>query len=623
MFLLVRVLLLSVLLLLGSTTAKEYDYELDVSNLFQKRQILQSSIVTGLPLVNGTIPLRREIRDLENDHEAFTLYILALSWMQYTDQTDDFSWYRIAGIHGAPYTDYGGVTALPNNTHEGFCTHVSPLFPAWHRPYLALFEFIASLYPEGPQQDLFTQAALNFRMPYWDWAVTPPNGTSVLPLSVGGSPDVEVDGPNGRQRIGNPLFSYTFKPLNASSFPEYPFNHWNETKRAPRPISSVNPVSNNSLVAKTLDSQLPSNQQRLYNLFSNYDNYSTWSNEGWIPYGNNGTYDSIESLHDTIHLACGGNYGNMAIIAYSSFDPVFFLHHTSVDRIFAMWQTIHNESWIEPTPAILATRTISVDQIQDSQTELTPFFHNETHLWNSDMVRDHKIFGYTYAETASGSRSDVIAAINRLYTTYSPARMLATRNKRQDGEISKDGVHQTPETSRGAGTEGPTWDTQGSSTPNEQIVQDGKYREWIANIHVNKHALNRSFSINIFFGEVPGDLSTWQITGSLVGTMGIFAHSGSNSNMAPNQIAGTIPLTAALMNLVDTGELRSLDLEAVEPFLRQYLRIGIAINDGSVIDAKDVDGLGISVVSSQVNMPQDIGELASWGVTVPRFDIYS
>lgn len=45
-----------------------------------------------------------------------------------------------AGIHGAPFADYGGVKALPDNIGNGYCTHVSNLFPPWHRPYLALYE---------------------------------------------------------------------------------------------------------------------------------------------------------------------------------------------------------------------------------------------------------------------------------------------------------------------------------------------------------------------------------------------------------------------------------------------------------------------------------------------------
>ncbi len=55
-----------------------------------------------------------------------------------------------------------------------------------------------------------------------DWASHPPAGQSVLPSSVGGSPSVNVSGPNGVQEIANPLYTYEFKPLNSSVFIEAP-----------------------------------------------------------------------------------------------------------------------------------------------------------------------------------------------------------------------------------------------------------------------------------------------------------------------------------------------------------------------------------------------------------------
>lgn len=63
---------------------------------------------------------------------------------------------------------------------------------------------------------------MNFRIPYMDWAAQPPTGESVLPTSVGGSPYVNASGPNGIQQIANPLYTYLFKPLNATMFIEAP-----------------------------------------------------------------------------------------------------------------------------------------------------------------------------------------------------------------------------------------------------------------------------------------------------------------------------------------------------------------------------------------------------------------
>lgn len=74
----------------------------------------------------------------------------------------------------------------------------------------------------GKERQRYEAAARRFRIPYWDWAASPPPGESVLPSSIGGSPFVDIRGPNGLQRIANPLFSYTFQPLNTTTFARAP-----------------------------------------------------------------------------------------------------------------------------------------------------------------------------------------------------------------------------------------------------------------------------------------------------------------------------------------------------------------------------------------------------------------
>lgn len=52
------------------------------------------SVVEGLsdaPLV------RPELRQLQQDEDLWTLFLLGVSWMQYVNQTDPASWYGIAG----------------------------------------------------------------------------------------------------------------------------------------------------------------------------------------------------------------------------------------------------------------------------------------------------------------------------------------------------------------------------------------------------------------------------------------------------------------------------------------------------------------------------------------------
>lgn len=179
---------------------------------------------------DGSVPLRLEIRQLQQNADQWNLYLLALDRLQNVNQTELLSWYQLCGIHGRPYVAWDNVQATPGDEQSGYCTHSSILFPTWHRPYLALYEQvvyslmqqIVGEFQAGSDRDRYSTAATTFRIPYWDWAAAPPSGQSVLPASVGGSATVQVTAPTGITTIKNPLFSYTFRPLNTKELPDSP-----------------------------------------------------------------------------------------------------------------------------------------------------------------------------------------------------------------------------------------------------------------------------------------------------------------------------------------------------------------------------------------------------------------
>lgn len=103
---------------------------------------------------------------------------------------------------------------------------------------------------------------------------------------------------------------------------------------------------------------------RLFNLFVNYDNFTQFSNEAWIS-GNVRNADSLESIHDVIHGITGNN-GHMTFLDYSAFDPLFFLHHTMIDRCFALWQAVNDfDGRVEAAVAVSDTFTINIGDIID------------------------------------------------------------------------------------------------------------------------------------------------------------------------------------------------------------------------------------------------------------------
>jgi tyrosinase len=72
---------------------------------------------------------------------------------------------------------------------------------------------------------------------------------------------------------------------------------------------------------------------------------------------------------------------------------------------------------------------------------------------------------------------------------------------------------------------------------------------------------------------------------------------------------------------VSSGDLYSLEPDDVEPFLRSNLGFRVALSDGSVAKPENVDGLSISIISSDVKVPAGTDKLASWGKVASHLDL--
>ncbi|SLM36604.1 Uncharacterised domain, di-copper centre [Lasallia pustulata] len=394
----------------------------------------------GIPVASGPggpVPIRREIRDLEeNFPDQWNLYLLGLDAFMHVDENEPLSYYQVAGIHGRPYSPWSGVEGVQAS---GYCTHNSILFPTWHRPYLALFEEvlytliqkIAGDFPKSEGRDRYLAAARDFRMPYWDWAIVTGQGQGVLPLSVQ-SPQVEViSATSGGKRVpmDNPLYSFHFDPLNPTEgdFPDdSQFSGWESTVRWPRNGTAT---SQNNLAEQALQSEVRNLRERVFYILSSYLRYGPFSNNAWNK-GRPGIYGSLEGVHDTIHNKTGGE-GHMGNVAYAAFDPIFWLHHTNIDRFFAMWQAIHPNSYVEPQITAGGAYTTRAGSSETEATDLTPFYEDPNSFWDSDGVKATETFGYAYPETQSWNfdsindyQASVSAAINRLYRGGSLATIM-------------------------------------------------------------------------------------------------------------------------------------------------------------------------------------------------------
>lgn len=175
-------------------------------------------------------------------------------------------------------------------------------FPAWHRVYLAHFEQeflkvarnVANSFPASRRQAM-VDAANQLRWPFWDWAAVPPNNLPALPLMVT-DVHVEVNGPNGRARIINPLFRYDIRDPSQMFYG--PLNTWKRTYRWPT-NAGPDPVSDTQRAVRAFGNVRRNLQDQIYAMFTRCNNYLGFSSDqaGGSSFR---CSNNIESIHNTV-----------------------------------------------------------------------------------------------------------------------------------------------------------------------------------------------------------------------------------------------------------------------------------------------------------------------------------
>ncbi|MFI9718961.1 tyrosinase family protein [Streptomyces sp. NPDC052396] len=200
--------------------------------------------------------------------------------------------------------------------------HRGPVFLPWHRYML--------LYLEADLQRVLNDPS--FGLPYWDWAAdgdrgSPTNAEIWTPKYMGGDGIPVTKGP------------FVFDPKDPSSFTVRvetgPDEQLYQTKRgiyrdfAPKWGSSTLPTSVDVLTALSYTPDGPNSkpEDRYDTLDFDRDSDGFRNRlEGWLPAG-------PARMHNQIHHWVGGDM----FPPTSPNDPVFFLHHCNVDRIWESW----------------------------------------------------------------------------------------------------------------------------------------------------------------------------------------------------------------------------------------------------------------------------------------------
>ncbi|KAI9508870.1 photo-regulated tyrosinase [Russula earlei] len=569
--------------------------------------------------VGPAAPNRLEINDFIKNNDQFSLFIQALN--------NSISHFSIGGIHGLPYVAWegaGGSDPNPDSQWGGYCTHGSVLFPTWHRPYVALYEQVLqqnalAIAQQYQDQNRWVGAAQNLRLPYWDWATN-----SIPPDVVTSRTTVVITTPDGnRTTVSNPLYQYTFNPID-SSFPQ-PYDSWQTTIRRPDDPNSPDASTDVSGLISDLSSIQSDITSKTYRLLSRVHTWPAFSNHSRDDGGS--ASNSLEGIHDEIHGTVGGQMGDPSVAA---FDPIFFLHHCNVDRLLSLWEAVNPGTWVTRGPAEGGTFTIPGDATVDVNSALTPFWDSQTAFWASSQTQTTKILQYSYPEFNNLNLNDpgtvqraIANYINQQYgggafsafSSGGPAVRLfaqpaggaapapAAQATTTSGAASavKAAVEQVthPFHSRGGPTH--TAHQAGYGKEGPSVVHD-----WGVRIHVKKYELGGSFSVLIFLGDVPDDPSHWRSCPSFVGLHYAFVNSvasqcGNCRNQADLVIEGFVHLNEAIAK---RSGLSSYEPEVVSPYLKENLHWRV---QGRAVHLERLPSLEVTV--SQTTLTHEPGAL--------------
>lgn len=234
---------------------------------------------------SGVIHVRREVRSLGPGDQTLVHYADAVAEMQKRPEDDETSWIYQASVHGTE-----SEPALPSWNQ---CTHNTWFFISWHRIFLYYFEEIV----RSVVGDLHgAQAAEDWALPYWNYC----RGGSFASLPEAFREETLSDG------SPNPLFVEERDPVVNAGGPL--LDESTESKKA---------LACPEFIGKAEFGGLPEEVKQ---------------------FGKKSSRGVLEGTpHGTVHTGVGGEEGWMSNVLIAARDPIFWLHHCNIDRLWTEW----------------------------------------------------------------------------------------------------------------------------------------------------------------------------------------------------------------------------------------------------------------------------------------------
>src|SRR3954453_7364846 len=238
------------------------------------------------------VRIRKSVWSLPHGDPILSWYRKAVEELLKRPVTDPTSWRYLAAVHGVPEN-----MSTPSAAAKFWdqCQHQSWFFLPWHRGYITAFEaVIAKTIADlgGPS---------DWALPYWDYS----ESLATNPKARLMPPDFFDRMIGGKQ---NALWSRRASVSNGD------FNLDNST------------VTLHALTFQKFSTAVPGAP-------AGFGGPETGFHTGGGPNG------GLESLpHNRIHTRIGGDTGFMSDPATAALDPIFWLHHCNIDRLWEVWR---------------------------------------------------------------------------------------------------------------------------------------------------------------------------------------------------------------------------------------------------------------------------------------------
>eukprot|EP01034_Spumella_vulgaris_P025852 gene25852-32349_t len=293
-------------------------------------------------------PVRRDFSKMIANEDLFsnelTRFILAFTALKANEQ----DWNSLCAIHGdgyppdfveiiAPLIDrymetYVKTGLIAANTSDfsdkdhfvplngAFCAHVIPLFFIWHRPYMLMYETLLQKYDPEPN------AKVPLAAHYWNWdcAAAAPNG----PI-----PEWATSPTLLKSKLPNPFINGIRKRYNFKGEPN------------PRWAPEVG-TGTSSTIKHFTTGPLTTRDPDFKGLEAKHHNevYQAVNNPVYAQITDmNNNLLNFETPHNYLHNFVGGTkvLGDMEDASSSSWDPIFWFHHSNIERQQCAWFDRH------------------------------------------------------------------------------------------------------------------------------------------------------------------------------------------------------------------------------------------------------------------------------------------